>query len=495
MLRYDDNNIIIISDMRKILSYVMVLVFLVSCKDDDKDSLIRFTDESAELVKEGIMFGPDAESVRLQFSYPTNMTPVVGIAGDADGWLSVSTETVSSGECQLEIFVEANGDKEPRCGQVIIAVGDKCVAVDVTQEKYAGILLDRTTFDVSREGGDVAIRLWSSSELRKPSGWERWVSIGEVKALGDDYYEVVMTVDENTGHGRIASFSLRNYNESVLVSIVQRPGLFGETEVMDTDYLGGDLSLLLGYNDGTSDDGMANIRRIKRLVIEGGINDNDLDVLKAYTGSVAYPVTLDLRRATFRTGAVNPYAGYGYLSPDKKTTVTVRFDNYIPAEMFACAYGLKECLLSDDTRGIEEGAFRSVPMKRIVIPGNVVFIGDNAFNNCVELTELYIRKWSNLEELGSAVFSTGSCLESLYLSWHLSRVSPQAFEGLRVKELYLDKFNAPKWWPDGAIVDTLYVPDEEVIENYRAAQGWGDIREIRAWSAEWEDSPYPPSEP
>ena len=471
----------------------MLCFVLASCKDEEHDTMIWLSGESADLIREGIRFDSNGGVKQLYFNYPADLTPEVGIGGSDGDWLSAIADVAFPGECRVEVAVAPNYDKAGRSGEVIIVVGDDCLNVNVSQEAYAEILIDRTAFDVDRKGGEVVIRCRSTKEIRKPSVENEWLSVREVRKIDDDGYEVIVTVDENVGPGRIEPLYLSNGSASLFACIVQRPGVFGKFEVIHTDYRGGDLEILLGYSYERADDGMTNIHRIKRLVIEGGINDNDLDVLKAYTASADYPVTLDLTNATFKSGAWNPYGAYSYVHSQKKTDVTVEFDNYVPARMFGSAYGLTEYIFSDDTRGICGRAFESTPMKRVIIPGNVVYIGDYAFKNCVNLTELYIRKWSNLETLGVAPFSTGNYLESLYLSWHLSNVSPQAFEGLMVKNLYLDKYDPPVWRPEGAVIDTLYIPEEELVDVYRSAPGWGGIHDIRAWSYEWEDSPYPPS--
>lgn len=158
--------------------------------------------------------------------------------------------------------------------------------------------------------------------------------------------------------------------------------------------------------------------------------------------------------------------------------------------MFHMASGLVGCVLSEKTVGIGKEAFKASELERIDIPDGVESIGDEAFN-CRSLKEINIGRSSGLRELGFH-FLHGHYIDNLFLPRTLTEVADNAFLGMKIHNLYLDKIEPPTWKEfigenKHASVDTLYLPDENLIDVYRAASGWGDIPTILVWPQSWED--------
>lgn len=489
--------------MRRILGIIALCLLIAACKEDDEKTLINFTDSSAELADCGIDFGCDAVTEVLKFTCPPNLTPVATVESVADepDWLKAELQLTEPGVGEVTITAEGNTGNE-RSATVVVSGGKESISIEVRQAAYDGITVDRTVFNIGRDGGKITVRCRSNEELRKPyiafydheNHYYEWAERTDFRSLGNGKYEIEIAVEKNDGFGRLASMRLENGSKSARVTLIQSPKLFGDTETVKMPDEGGILNLKLGYTGNPDGEDMRNIRRIKHLAIDGGINDYDLDIIRLYTTDASHPVRLDFSRAKLNSEVKNPCAYEGYVPLQKECDVTIAIDNRIPDGMFDGAKGLVGFMMSERFVSIGARAFASTPMTQIDIPGTLISIGDYAFNGCRNLTRINIEKFGQLEELGASPFSTGSRIESLFLSWHLSRVADEAFHDFNVANLYVDKYEPPTWKFDTTTkIDTLYLPyhpDKNLIETFRSAPGWGEIPEIVEWSYEWEEAPW-----
>ena len=489
--------------MRKILGIIALYLLFAACKDDDERTLINFTDSSAELADSGIDLGCDATTEVLKFTCPPNLTPVAtveSVAGEPD-WLKAELQLTEPGVGEVTITAEGNTGNE-RSATVVVSAGKESVGIEVRQVAYDGITVDRTVFNIGRDGGKITVRCRSNEELKKPNiyfydhenHYYQWAVRTDFRSLGDGDYEIEIAVEKNDGFGRLASMLLENGSKSARVTLIQSPKLFGDTETVKMPDEGGILNLKLGYTGNPDGEDMRNIRRIKHLAINGGINDYDLDIIRLYTADATHPVMLDFSLTKLNSEVKNPCAYEGYVPLQKECDVTIAVDNCIPDRMFDGAKGLAGCMMSDRFLSIGARAFASTPMTQIDIPGTIISIGDYAFNGCRNLTSINIEKFGLLEALGASPFSTGCRIESIFLSWHLNRVADETFHDFNVANLYVDKYEPPTWKFDSTTkIDTLYLPydpSKDLIGAYRAAPCWGEITEIREWSYEWEEAPW-----
>ena len=76
---------------------------------------------------------------------------------------------------------------------------------------------------------------------------------------------------------------------------------------------------------------------------------------------------------------------------------------------------------------IEYAAFRNCKISRLVLPDNLTEIGDEAFQNCKELSGVVFS--SNLNSIGGAAFRGCTSLTELILPERLEIIFDNAFEG------------------------------------------------------------------
>lgn len=477
---------------------MLVAVVLTGCKDEPE---IDFG-FSEDISTEGFKFGPDGGYGNMDFRAPENSSPKVSvemIINPNKNWLSA--------ECRYDkgwkiyVRVDKNDITWNRYGFVYISVGKSKVKIAVSQAGDEVITFMYPPKILSNRGGDFVLEFETSgtpqiafkSSETAGDNMSEWLKFGEVRKTGTDKYELPVSFEPNNSFGRIMQLSVSTKWASKSLSFIQRPVSFGDSVTVMTDISGGSLPLMLGYivDETTADKGVANIHGISHLVIKGGINDCDLDVLREITNDrFRTKISLDLSDAEFVRSDNNPFKDYGYIAPKKEFYGYVSANNCIPDNMFHMASGLVGCVLSEKTVGIGREAFKASELERIDIPDGVESIGEEAFN-CRSLKEINIGRSSKLRKLGFH-FLHVHYIDNLFLPRTLTEVADNAFLGMKVHNLYLDKTEPPTWKEftgenKRAHVDTLYLPDEKLIDVYRAAPGWDDIPTILVWPQSWED--------
>lgn len=160
---------------------------------------------------------------------------------------------------------------------------------------------------------------------------------------------------------------------------------------------------------------MRNIRWIKHLAIDGGINDYDLDIIRLYTADATHPVMLDFSLTKLNSEVKNPCAYEGYVPLQKECDVTIAVDNCIPDRMFDGAKGLAGCMMSDRFLSIGARAFASTPMTQIDIPGTIISIGDYASTAAAILPASTLRssgcskRWEHRPSRQAVALNRSSC--------------------------------------------------------------------------------------
>ena len=482
--------------MKKLLIFIFCSLILTACEDEPEVDF-NFPDD---IINKGIKFGPSYDVKTLYFNASRKSEPKVSveeITHTYEEWLSTQCY-YDDGKWILRIAVSGNDKNSDRRGYVNLKVGKSMTKITVIQ-KFDNITIQTQPQILPNTGGELKIRFISAEKPKVAINYpaqsnSTWCSLGEITEVDEDTYEVPVSYKENTTYGRIAKLWITTGRDNKGFTIVQRPKQFDESEIIKTDPKGGSLPIALGYTGDKSGFELSDfnkIQRIKHLTIEGGINEFDLDVLRLFTKYERFPVTLDLSKATFLRNYINPYESFGYTPPKVEFDGLMMADNYIPSQMFYFAQGLVKCILPENTIGIGSRAFYSTSLTRIDIPASVVQIDEHAFRGNYSLKEINIDKSSRLEELNLTALSTSKPVKAIYLPSTITHGSPNTNSlVIKTNKLYLDKTEIPEWRVSWNTVDTLYVPDEKLIEVFKADPQWGNIPVILAWPEDWKSTPW-----
>lgn len=308
-----------------------------------------------------------------------------------------------------------------------------------------------------------------------------WMKITDVVKVdsGEDGWMLTLTVNKNTGLGRIASIDLKVNGGSPMVCrnpyIVQQPAPFGEEVIIEATEPGS-LQILLG-------DDTKNLRRIRHLTVKGDINVIDLAELKkllAISKSPTHdsPISLDLSGCAIINGCLNPFEAYRW-NPINIDDLPTIFPDEIPNGFFADAVNLVHIDLPENLKAIGSIAFSGCSGLEIIdIPSTVQSIGSQTFWKCPNLTEIDIPTDSRLTTLGNEAFATYSTIDSLSLPECLTDISAGAFGSCKVTHLHLHWTNPI---PINIVPQTegctLYVP-KGTANSYRSTPNWSSFEQI-----------------
>ena len=141
-----------------------------------------------------------------------------------------------------------------------------------------------------------------------------------------------------------------------------------------------------------------------------------------------------------------------------------------------------DVIVNDTTVAIASGAFRNcVSLKSISIPNSVVRFGEEIFDGCVNLSDLYI-DCENIDITGLTGSLSG--LSKIVIGANVKTVARSFYTNDKVNEVYCLSVTPPNckkrsFHPDVCESAVLYVP-EESLEAYRNATGWQDFVNIQA---------------
>ncbi len=480
--------------MDKVLKYLTlgVLIILLGCSKDEPDKGLIWDNESATIINQGLSLDYGEHSLTLNFTSTQNLP--IAVQTDRD-WLSAVVD-YGEGKGQLEISVEVNRDYAERSGIVSLRQGNMTTEIHVRQHGRPTAVTEENGYEVPCEENSISIPVKANGILTAevyPSNCD-WTHLSSIEkdASGEDDWTITISLDENTGLGRIAALYLKvEGRETEEIYIVQHPAPFNEEVTIEVEEPGM-LQVLMG-ND------VENLSRIRRLTLIGGINGFDLRLLKklfmADEKSVLdYPVSIDLSNCHITTSSLNnPFKRYGWKPAESWYPTDLTGYSCIPHGLFTNAANLTHVVLPEtetmDSYVIERMAFSGCSgLKSIDIPYLVKQIGNRAFRDCPNLTEINIPDNSMLNIIGDEVFTTGSVIESLSLPEILVYISPNSFSGCRVKNLHLHWFY---YIEEVEIVPetegcTLYVP-EGTADIYRVTPNWCNFQNIV-------EEPYTPYE-
>ncbi|MDE6768229.1 MAG: leucine-rich repeat domain-containing protein, partial [Muribaculaceae bacterium] len=308
-----------------------------------------------------------------------------------------------------------------------------------------------------------------------------WMKITDVAKVDseEDAWILTLTVNRNTGLGRIAAVDLKVNGVSPMVCrnpyIVQQPALFGEEVTIEAPEAGR-LQILLG-------DGTKNLRRIRQLAVKGDINAIDLAELKkllviSKSPDHDSPISLDLSDCAIIHGCLNPFEAYRW-NPRGLDDLPETFPDEIPHAFFRDAVNLVHIDLPKNLKAIDPTAFSGCSgLESIDIPSTVQSIGSQTFWKCPNLTEINIPTNSELTTLGNEAFATNSVISSLSFPECLTDISASALAFCKVKHLHLHWTNPiPLKIVPQTEGCTLYVP-KGTADSYRSTPNWSSFEQI-----------------
>lgn len=466
--------------MKRNVNYLLIVclsLLFINCSNDE--SAFYFDEESRSLVSEGIAFKGKGGNVSLTFQHEKNAEVSIDL-GSADKWLKVNYEMISDAQSTIKIKASENDSQEERTGNVILQVNDDKVAIAVTQVPLQQIHIGERYVIASCNKGEVSVSCQTTGDINVSLSMQPdWVDVSEIRQT-ETGHEIILSVDENTGLGRIAKVFVEGTDGGLeSFAIQQKPHPFDEKVEVETGGAGR-LPVLLG-------DDTENLRNIRSLTVRGAINGWDVLTLKkmfvaatGLTDPLKYPLELDLSEAHLKGNYDHVLETEYHIEVALPDDIVSFEDNALQEKMFSYAQNLVSVKMPLTTRIIGRHAFEAcTALSSIEIPTDVEQIRYGAFQQCPNLTRIDMDRWGGLSVLQGYAFNTRSVIESLSIPEGLEEIAESAFSGCSCKEMYVYWLTPPEIRvlpnPKSCI---LYVPQGS-RDTYLASPNWSRFKEIK----------------
>lgn len=462
------------------LLFNIILVFILTttlagCHNDEPYNGIVWDKESEAIVRDGIIINSERQTLTLNFTNPAESGMLVH---SDEEWLTVS---LNENDGNLIIKVNTNDSYDGRTGIVTVITENQTIKIQIHQNgKYMAVPDDKC-YTHSSDKGSITMRVKANGVLDVdlyPSDCN-WAEVSLVKQEANEEWTVTIMLDENQGLGRIVSLEFKVDGSKVSSNcgpcVIQESATFDEDVEINVSEPGM-LQILMGKN-------IDNLKRIRKLTINGGINGLDFPVLRNLFSSsnlekLDQPISIDLSDCAIVAGYKNPYQYYGWEPTGIDESIPV-FYGEIPQGIFTNAQNLIAIQLPESLKVIGRMAFSGCSnLERINIPNTVEEVGAKAFWECSGINEINISSNSNLTTIGNQAFTTGSLIDSLSLPECLTYIASEAFLGCTVSHLHLhwtDPFEVRIVPNTGSC--TLYVPIG-TADIYRTVRNWCNFKQI-----------------
>lgn len=449
----------------------------VACTKEEPELQVLWNQASAEIIQKGVTVSYEEQNLSLRFHLGSNYD--VSVSSNSP-WITPQITTLSN-EYDLTCRIEGNNDISDRAGTIILTSHGKSTTINIHQDGYPKVIPSKEVYYCDANENDVEVTVTAKGNLSAslyPQNID-WAKVTRILNRGSNIFSVFVHVNKNVDLGRITClvFSLNGKKGiSPDVPIMQSPSKLPNVLTVRTNKPGC-LQILLGGD-------IENLRRIKHLTLEGGINGLDYPVLKKLLldkpNSISdNPIELDLSGAIFVGGNSNPYEYYGW-KPANIDKDDVYVYGELPSYLFKDAYNLKSIKLPNSLKSIGMSTFSGCKnLQQIDIPNSVERVSSKAFWDCNNLKRIVITNSSNLNFIGNQAFTTNSWLDELNIPITAINIATGGFLGCKVKKLHLN-------WPDypielnivpetqGAV---LYVPKGSK-EIYQKTKNWLKFNEI-----------------
>ena len=319
----------------------------------------------------------EIQRIGYTISAATETTIVKAIS--QNGWTAV---VIPKDNAAGEIIIQAPDPIENAEILVFASDGEGHTVMAVIDCRLGNVTVAKNNYEVDASGGDIKLIITTNMpyHIDIPDNAQSWIS-EKIETKSDVTEVKTLIVAENTEyHKRYAAIELSDSDGNVLetVVILQEAASFSGDLAVTVENVGELSNALASYD----------YQSIKNLSISGPLNETDYNYLKNELVSLK---KLNLADAT---GVEPIFAGHKYT--------------------------LDLVILPSSQTSISDSAFEGSYIVEVVLPENLVSIGNKAFYNCERLTkDVYIPKSVNY--IGTYAFD-GTKVENILFENGISLV-------------------------------------------------------------------------
>lgn len=189
--------------MKRVLYWMLCLALLAGCSKD-KDHIDELDDPeepatptifTLELSDSDLIF--EAEGGQKTFTITSNTEWTITNESD---WCTTDI-TSGMGNRTVKVSTKTYGELEERNMNLTVKAGDKTQVLGVTQKSKDAIILSKDKFEVTNEGGNVAIQVRSNVdyEVSIPEAFRSWIQPAPEarSAISDTTYHFAIAANKN----------------------------------------------------------------------------------------------------------------------------------------------------------------------------------------------------------------------------------------------------------------------------------------------------------
>lgn len=353
---------------------------------------------------------------------------------DAD-WISNEAATRGMSSHTLKYDIAPNETYDAREAEIVFydKNSDLKETVKIVQVQKDAIIISNKSYEVKAEGETIEVKLSANVEFDVTMPDVDWISQVTTRGLTEHtlYYKVAENTGEDSRSAEIV-FTNKESQLSEKITIKQIAPIISNYENgVATLAEPNILEILLGKD----------YLEITSLKVVGFINGNDVHTLRMMF-ILGKLVTLDLSEAIIvKGGAYSEWGGQMH---------TIYKENCICDGMFSgCAN-----------------------MQAIILPNNILSIGERAFDGCSSLSSVTIP--DNVISIGRDAYSRCPSLRSVYISDLFVWCSKIDFEGNNANPLC----NGADLYINNQLISDLFIPDDITEIKEYAFQGCSSISSV-----------------
>ncbi|NLX65893.1 MAG: leucine-rich repeat protein [Bacteroidales bacterium] len=375
--------------MKKTVVYTLLLAFFILSCCEETPIIQEEPDIVSDIVSD-LQFVSIADSKTISFT--TNKSWEASIPNN-DDWCSISQTNGDAGDVNITISVSGNNGDDDRETTLTIKTGNTIKTVKIVQAQKDEIIISEKEFEFTEKGGTFEVEISTNVALQVsiPENVD-WIHYqpGETRAL----IEKILTfeVDECKPFDQREAIITISDNENKINDTFTVVQYGGTTIYLET---AGTLSSFITEKL---------FNQIDSLTIKGEMNLEDFDIIDKLS-ALNY---LDISDVVVIKYGVETY------DFDKDLLEGLRY-----SQVFS------DLILPKNIKNIKNNCFEAFSLHKIILPDNLISIGDNAFALCSHLSEINLPE--SLTSIGSKAFYDCQGLTSIDIPESVTIIEDYAF--------------------------------------------------------------------
>lgn len=457
-----------------VLLFIIAPLFITNCSSEHPTFLTPVP-ECETFFSKGVNFTSDGGSQSIMFSTNRDWTVTKSSNANDISWCTVSPLSGKGGDVKFTISAAASNIYDDRNVTLTLTAGEISKSIIVSQKQKDAIILTSSNIEIPQEGGNISVELKSNCEYEVIMPDVDWIKESSSRSLSSHTFQYTISPNDSYDNRKTQIIYKSKVNSNVVDTLYieqkKKNALFLQNKNIEIAPKGGDVDVVIESNidfkinlkdidwikeNTSSSRGLekhsktlsistnpliearsaqvifenneysisdtllivqkGNVYHVETAGTLSEIIDNDIKHLISemkLTGNIDGKDIRYIRQMSSTDGSLIKFdindvniveSNYPYYSNGYTSYTTV--DNQIGAYMFY------QCILEE-----------------IILPKDVIIIGNSAFEECKKLSFVQLPK--TIKQINNAAFKKCEKLHSIDIPEGLKIISGFAYSGLK----------------------------------------------------------------